>query len=316
MQHNIYDRFHGCWWGGILASRCFPSTTDKKPKMLEPSWLKKRRALARILIEHKLRTASSAVVSSLSLVRGTATPDYLSVSDEVMLVWLPLIMFGTDNGIGQPEFISDGFNLFEGIEDEENEQLQKHLSIWSQLVNGVLYSRLSRPLGRIVTDRLSNEQQFNSLVSKLRLVQQRIEGGITLQQLEHQLKSSNNLREQAVALSWYCFATTPRNFELSVKRAIRVEPRVALLTATLTGTLSGAYNGMTRISGYGRSLFIREGERDLENYLFDELFADWLGVYAAGAARSCDLTLEAIAPPKLMQTRSGLKIISQSNFHN
>lgn len=310
MHHNVYDRFQGCWWGSILG-QSFILPLDREDRVTS-LWLQKRRKVARMLL--KQSRVDDIVVTLLQSASGAVDEDNLSTQDESMLALLPTIIFGADNKIIQFQHIlQNNFNIANVTENK----FRQDLLIWSQLVYVVLNSKFLAATRLQINELFKVQQAQNSLISKLKLVCEGIDSGISLHQLYRKIRESNNYRETAIALSWYCFATTPRDFYLSVQRASRIESQTALLTVALTGILSGAYNGMTRISVYRRSISVRDNYQSIENDLFDKLFNYWLGVYTVeNSCHSCNLEIEAIAPPRFIQTRSKLKIISQSNFGN
>ncbi|NJL52707.1 MAG: hypothetical protein HC930_11730, partial [Hydrococcus sp. SU_1_0] len=151
------------------------------------------------------------------------------------------------------------------------------------------------------------------------LVLRAIQSGSSLTHVLEQLASKDQPSATAIALAWYCFATTPHDFKLSVTRATRIESDQGWLITALTATLSGAYNGMALIS---QSWSVNpeqdpeaESNGQLENQLLTKLFKSWLGIYATeGDSESYNLKLNAIALPKVIQPRQKLKIISQSSF--
>ncbi len=76
-----------------------------------------------------------------------------------------------------------------------------------------------------------------------------------------------------VALAFYCFLTTPDDFEVAVLRSGRCEAMAATV-ASLCGSLSGAYNGWTSIPVAWRLSGPAEASA-----LADQLLAAWAGVY-------------------------------------
>jgi len=154
------------------------------------------------------------------------------------------------------------------------------------------------------------------LTQKLKLVVEAINSGISLHNLLDKLSSNGNTKSTAIALSWYCFLTSPQDFKISVQRAASI-PNVGGLTAALTSTLSGAYNGITGIPYNWRIRMSQNLNYTLENQLVSQLFKAWLGIYAIDGNQGLyNQKLDAVALSPMIQSRPTLKIISQKSRFN
>ena len=152
-----------------------------------------------------------------------------------------------------------------------------------------------------------------ALTTQLRIVIQAIERGTSLQQLSEELLPIGNEGQTAIALSYYCFATTPLDFKLSVQRSANLKPRLANLTTALTGTISGAYNGMARIPLDWRKMANKHSAYRSATVTVLELFKAWLGIDPAKLNGDLNLEIQAIAVTRIIQPRKTLKIISQKS---
>jgi ADP-ribosylglycohydrolase len=105
-----------------------------------------------------------------------------------------------------------------------------------------------------------------------------------------------------LARAFYCFASTPEDFSLCVKRAARAA-NAPQAVAALTGVLAGLYNSSCGIPPRWRT----HPQAVRVNQQAEQLFASWSGVYQPH--RQPVLT-QAIAAAGAIQPRASLKIIS------
>lgn len=99
--------------------------------------------------------------------------------------------------------------------------------------------------------------------------------------------------DAAIALSLYCFLSTPTEFRLSILRAVRTGYQAAGVAA-LTGALSGAYNSTIALPAEWRFRIVQAPTIER---LSTQLLASWSGVYNAA---TIDHSL-AIAAPQVIR---------------
>jgi hypothetical protein len=227
--------------------------------------------------------------------------------------WLSLTILYADNWILLREVITQYYLKLE--KSVENAELEEDILIWSYTFTILLNNNwetnelnFSQLIKQVLAD-LGVEK--TALCNQLKIVVKAVERGISLQELFDTLLPKGNYGQEAIALSFYCFATTPFDFRLSVQRAANLMPEIARLTTTLTGTLSGAYNGMTRIPLNWRKMANRNSAYPIANQTILELFKVWLGIHPAQPINDENIELQAIAVPNLIQPRKSLTIISQ-----
>ncbi|NJL52663.1 MAG: hypothetical protein HC930_11385 [Hydrococcus sp. SU_1_0] len=313
MHHNTYDRFSGCWWGGIIG-QCFIPKTQVSASL---TWLPERREIGQVLLNQLSAPDFDNFLTIQSASNSSGQAESLNHHSN-LLSCLPLIIFP-----------SNQYSLT--LKTKQNQRLiskdsyhylfvDEELLIWSYVLNMILNQQFDSLTPKIAIEQIVKFTQVTEspLISKLQLVSQEIQTGNSLVQVTDELSSSEHLLANAIALAWYCFATTPRDFKLSVQKASHLESKLGWLTTALTATLSGAYNGMAVIS---RGWTIDQ-EQDwcwqLEDQLLLKLFKHWLGVYTVeGDYESYNLKLDAIAPPKFIQLRRhSKKIIISQNLKN
>ena len=200
----------------------------------------------------------------------------------------------------------------------ENAEIREDILAWSYLLTSVLTNKFeSRQINfNLVVEKILNnlEGKETILTQKLNLVVQAVKSGMSLHQLLDKMSSNGNTRQTAIALSWYCFATTPHDFKISVQRAASIKPDIAEFTAALTGNLSGAYNSIIGIPWNWRTSISQNPNYSSENQLVIKLFKTWLGIYSIDSNQeSYNQELDAVASPQMIQPRQTLKIISQKS---
>ena len=307
MHHNTYDRFCGSWWGSIIGQTIVNQINQFDDPLTQPCLLK-RRQIAQMMLTQKLDTTNS-----LSFLALQSAGDDLKYHSNLLSL-LPLIIFF---------FYEANLSLklakqpnLKTVNSQSNIFPSQDILIWSYLLTTVLNHQTKIAEKELLIQNVfqHNLRPKSPLIEMLNIVVQGIKNGSSLHQLMEQLLTKDRLQATAIALSWYCFATTPHDFKLSVQRAARVDSKLAWLTTSLTSTLSGAYNGVTTISGNWRAEIEQNQSWDLENHLLLKLFRFWLGIYPSEQNNeSYNLELDAIASPQFIQPRQSLKIISQSS---
>jgi len=324
MHNNTYDRFCGSWWGSIIGQTIVEQSVNPFNLFTQP-WLLERRKIAEMLLAQESNitdlTNSTNLTDLLFSTEPTDQFDNLKYNGNLLSL-LPLIIFQTDEQDLRQK-LREKHNL-KSASPPRNISLSQDVLIWSCLLNTALNSRSSglaqKTVSKLMEEIFNHHQVPKSpLIDKLRLVFTAIHSGSSLTQVVEQLFTKEQPSATAIAVAWYCFATTPHDFKLSVHRAALIESNQKWLITALTATLSGAYNGMAIISQSWRVNPEQDPEverqRHLENQLLTKLFRSWLGIYQTEKdGESCNLKLDAIALPKVIQPRQKLKIISQSSI--
>lgn len=304
MKHQTFEQFQGMWWGGIVGQALANQNHSGNNKGIinfpEQKWLLERRQIAEILLQ-------SPRLAEIKLSKDSSN----------ILSLLPLIIFYGDNQDLLLRIIDiDNLKLANLAETKE---IREDILIWNYLLHSVLHPKFeswqvnpSLAMEQILTNLHNLESTETRLTQKLKLVVQEVHNGTNLHHLLDILSSDGNMRSTAIALSWYCFVTTPQDFRISVQRANRIKLNLAGWTAALTGILSGAYNGMTGIPCNWRIKISQNQNYVSENQTVVKLFKAWLGIYSLnGSQELYNQELDAVASPQIIQPRKTLKIISQ-----
>lgn len=312
-HHNTYDRFLGSWWGSIFGQGLVQQPASSPEHIFAQPWLLRRRQVAEILLHQELRLEDSSFALDKQFVFRNEQQAGVAKHNSDILSLLPLIIFfASEQNLNLK--ITAEYNL-KSAKLIPNGLASPDILLWCYLLNTVLNSKSALTVNVLDLAGVIQDQQLlkSPLGEKLILVSQGVKQGISLSSLIEILAVKNNPQATAIALSWYCFITTPQDFNLSIQRAALGSPSLAWLTTALTGTLSGAYNGMAKVSRAWRTNQEQQKNEDLESRLFQKLFKSWLGVYAVeGNYAVYNSKLDAIALPKLIQPRQTLNIISQS----
>lgn len=318
MNYSIFDRFQGAWLGSIIgAALDNQSCQSERTKIVQyqpQNWLLARAKMADILINAP-RLEASTIANQLEQVFLPeniipANPKVGRLPDDILLILLPLIIFYADN----PDLVRDIVTCC-NLESSTN-NIMEDVLIWNYLIALALNRRFSDQksnVSSIVKQVLAGvEVNKTSLIKKLEIIAQAWEHGNSLNKLQQELSNWENPRQTAIALSVYCFASTPKDFMLSVRRAANLSNDVTFSITALTGALSGAYNGLAGIPRRWHKFGNQNLVYQRDQTRAQELWRTWLGIYStANKQFSYDFTLDVVAPPNLIQSRPSLNIISQ-----
>ena len=343
MNYCTLDRFQGAWLGGIIGS-AISGNTDKSDydKILQdqfPDWIRARSTVAQIMVENQQTSVAIRLAKFLSEylanscqkdIQHTLKNNTVEQMQQNKLVvshcfvsslLLPLTIFQEDyQGICREVIAQDNIKLADIMEIEQD------IAIWNYLLSLVFNNKLELEksnVGMIVKQLSSGvEIKATSLVQKLEIVSQAWESGLSLQQLTEKLYEQEKNEQStinmivlapkfAIALSLYCFISTPENFGLSVKRASSINI-LSKPIAILTATISGAYNGMAGIPRiWKKAAECHQNYPEAKNTV-EELFKIWLGMDSRNSLiLPYDPEINTVAVPKIIQPRHNLKIISQ-----
>ena len=332
MTYNTFDRFQGIWLGSIIGHLVYSSssnTIELSPDATLLNWLGLRKQVAKLLeAERSLENiAPKLVLLEETIVDASANPtvitsegrlDKLFVYGSRVLSLLPLIIFYGDD-LNSFQIISKCYLKLAG--SIKAEEITEEILIWSYLITLLLNNRSTpdRINFKLIREKVVNNAKSSDIssIKKLVIALEAVREGTSLHQLVEKLSKSGNSWQMAIAISFYCFATTPDDFRLSVKRAANLDLPMASWIATLTGTLSGAYNGIRGVPYQWRTIAEENLTYYEESQLASKLFKTWLGTYSVNNhQQSYNRELCAVATPRIIQPRPTLKIISQKDLYN
>lgn len=185
-----------------------------------------------------------------------------------------------------------------------SEEILEDILIWGEAIALIL--REKRKPQQLIPQLLKKNQPVKTnLIQQLEQVQSFLEEGTPLAAVVNQLTRQGESGNIAIALAFYCFISTPEDFQLCLLRASQTNYQ-ASLTASLTGALAGAYNSFSGIPIDWR-LAIKKHQKAQKLYqTATQLFTVWSGVYQPDSKGLPQST--AIASVKVIQPRNSLKI--------
>jgi hypothetical protein len=324
MYYPLSSRFEGAWLGAMVGEAL--ASNQHKPdkfKLLnyQPSQLLVRaNTVAQILgntngLEEEQTIESNNCSSDRShcarpLREGTPIPLTSSdlrvktiTSGEAALVFLPVILFYHESlSLMTTQIRQRGQYWHYSI------PLIDHVLIWGYTIALALKGKLDvRHLVEQILVGVGESQ--SSVLQQLEHIKSLIAQGKDLEKVVEKLLNQSSSDEAAIALSLYCFSSTPEDFRLCISRAIATGYQTEI-TSALTGILAGAYNSIAGIPLDWRVVIqematYQQGEKQVQL-----LYQAWSGAYQLDAN---NLSRLAIASAGTIQSRSSLSIISQKD---
>lgn len=355
MNYSALDRFQGVWLGGIIgfamSNNLEQSDYEKLHYVNFPNWIAIRNEIANIVIQNQPEESILKQIIYF-LDQNSLSPQAASVDNPertnslldqtyridlkkhqcymfLILLSLTIIQGNNDN---VKKIHNRVLSRYCGTSIDTT-QIEQEFVIWNYLLTSTLNSQLQfneSNVSMIIEQILSGVKvKAHSLTKKLEIVSQAWERSLSLSKLidelyeqenqESTIKPENSLFQPSVsfilAMSFYCFISTPRNFMLSVKRAAYISSKLSVPITIFTASISGAYNGIAsiprswRLAANHHQLY-RQGQVTAQN-----LFQSWLGIHDLENSQLpySNSELYVVADPKIFQPRQNLKIISQNS---
>ncbi|MDY7014110.1 MAG: ADP-ribosylglycohydrolase family protein [Cyanobacteriota bacterium] len=303
MPYSLLGRFQGGLLGSKIAERQawqrLSSTQPKAQQSLLSNWSEIQRCATESLIDCSCLDVANwckrlqLVRPSLLALEGTAS------ASETAIAIFPIALYFHDRQESLHRQVREAAGLWLHPREDATEVLA-----WADAIAWIV--KETRAGDRLLDGRLETLEARSTPLFKhleqLRILRDRalpLESVLDLSGSNRSLPSLTPL-----ALAFYCFASTPEDFELCVKRAARAPS--APQVATLTGALAGLYNCLCGIPPRWRANLqdARANQQQAQ-----QLFAAWSGAYRPHRrfARG-----PAIAAAGALQPRASLKIISRS----
>ncbi|WP_036477759.1 hypothetical protein [Myxosarcina sp. GI1] len=296
VRYSLLNQIKGAWLGGIIAEALtVPRYSSDRSKIINYShtspWLALRNQTA------------TEIVNRQQLSTKSLDSDYL------LLILLPLIFSEHESKeLAQINSIKNYFTACDRVETFNN------VLLWNYAISSVLKGKLdvNNPIEQILTGVGVNA----TLVANLQAAEQAFKKNTAFNKLVETLLVSKNCSQAAIVTSIYCFANVPEDFYLAVNR-VRSLKNVSLkfkqITAVLTATLSGAYNGLTGVPADWQMFGTQNQIYRQEQKTVVDLFYNWLGAFVPqNPENTCHMPV--VAAPKIIQPRSSLNIVSQSDY--
>ncbi len=301
MRYSLFTRFESAWLGGMLGEALAHNNQQKdwlKIANYQPSiWIQQARAIAQSLCEiGRLEPQNGQKIEV-----GADSSQVISNSNQAALTALPIILFYHENFSFLAAQLRQNARYW-----QDSTVILEDVLIWGYILALALREKLD---AKHLVDRVlvSVGAKQTPLIGQLEQIKIFLAQGRSLEQVVEKLSTRTNLSQVALSLAIYCFATTPEDFYLCIRRASSTG-KLASLTTALTGILAGAYNGIVGIplNWYvpSRTNSVYQAARQQAKHLYQA----WSGIYQPEAAEISGLV---VASPKVIQSRSSLSIISQ-----
>lgn len=187
------------------------------------------------------------------------------------------------------------------------------LLIWGSAISLASQEKQTENIGFIarILEKLTHiSPEATEILSQ---IQKWLDADENLHSVVENLERSQISEYKGIALALYCFASTPEDFQICLKRAFAANYKLPT-TAALTGAIAGAYNSRS-----GIAISWRYSDRDratiADIYQFaKKLFYLWSGVYQPGSNNliwNDSQTNVSVTAASNLQTRSFFKVISQ-----
>lgn len=274
MRYPISNRFAGALVGSYIGENYLkPSATSLK----NLNWTKIGIANSKLGCQGKIDNPEATIVASL--------PEIL-LSHETQ------------------QLLTEKLNQITQVSPANREGLL----IWGTALSLACREKL-QPNRFLEQIKLELEGSLHGAQQTLTQIQKSLERNTSVISVGEELLPTNNCPLKAIALALYCFASTPEDFQLCLKRAARTNYQPPL-TLALTGALAGAYNSLSGIPLAWRSSAAERANLEDIYQFARELFACWSGVYQPNSTRAV-LKFAEPAIAANLQTRSGWQIISR-----
>ncbi|MBE9166250.1 ADP-ribosylglycohydrolase family protein [Pleurocapsales cyanobacterium LEGE 06147] len=301
MRYSLFNRFEGAWLGGMLGEALAQNNQQRdwlKISNYQPSiWIQQGRAIAQSLCDRGRLEEQNEQETPIDKNSG----DVISNSNEAALIALPIILF-----------YHESFSLLTAQLRQNARYWQysavilEDILIWGYILTLALREKLGT---KCLIDQIlvGVGAKQTPLIGQLKQIKTFLSRGRSLEKVVEKLSTRANYSQIAIALAIYCFATTPEDFYLCVRRASSLG-KLALITTALTGMLAGAYNG---IAGIPLNWYIPSRTNSVYQAAQQQaklLCQVWSGIYQPDPA---EISWSVVASPKVIQSRSSLSIISQ-----
>jgi ADP-ribosylglycohydrolase len=295
MRYSLINRFESAWLGGMLGEALAHNKQQAdwlKISNYQPSLeIQEGRAIAQSLIE--MGTCQQQQDREIEVERDN--------SSQAALTALPIILF-----------YHESFSLFTTQLRQKARYWQnsalilEDVLIWGYILALALREKLNT---QYLVDQVlvGVGKQSTPLIGQLKQIKIFLAQGKGLEQVVENLSTRANFSQLPLALAIYCFATTPEDFSLCIRRAASTG-NLASITSALTGILAGVYNGISGIplNWYiaSRTNSVYQAAQQQAKYLYQA----WSGIYQPDTD---EISRFVVASPKVIQSRSSLSIISQ-----
>lgn len=295
MNYPLLDRFRGAWLGAIVGQTIsdrrwqFPQTKQDRTFLVDSS--------QKFWFEWSIAEIKSMSLAQ-KLIDSWGRSNVTLKSSTIALWLLPIILYHYD----------DWFSLSELLAPIRKQQFTEEsdlILVWCYTIRLALRGELL-PKGLTHRVMLGTQLEPKASIEWLKKVEVSCLRGSDSNRLIAELLP---MKEREIPLALFCFLNNPQDFSLTTQQALSLERQAVNVTA-LSATLSGAYNGITGIAIEQRA----EQNRDFYGQMMkktEDMIKEWWGIDSTKDFKSVPSVITA---PKVLQSRSGLRTISQQEY--
>ncbi|MBW4621402.1 MAG: ADP-ribosylglycohydrolase family protein [Cyanosarcina radialis HA8281-LM2] len=263
MRYSLLSRFQGALLGAFLGEIYDSQLSPQSSPTVGVS-----SKIALLGAESLIRVGKLDIED---WVRNTGIPERSLSTAETAIAIVPMAMFFHENRSLLLQQIKSAAIAWDRTAESVEGVLAVGYAIAKALTEKVQPAAL---IPQILAD-FPNSQ--SEAIEELAQVQELLVQKSSLEMATSKLCRGKKSETAAIAMGFYCFLSTPEDFPLSVRRAIRssCQPRT---TAAIAGTLSGAYNSLSGIP-LQWSLTSNQIDPQQIGQIAARLLAVWSGVY-------------------------------------
>lgn len=303
MSYSLLDRFRGAWLGAVVGHMSDRATIVLRDRN-QPTQTKKNQTffsdnIQKLWFEWSTREIVSMIQKPKLADLPWEQDSKVDFRPSTIILWLlPVILYHHD----------DWFSLSNFLHRRKGQQFSEEIDnilVWCYTIRLALRGELF--LGGLAHRVVLGTQLKPTSIEWLKKVEVSCLKGFDSTQLIEELLPMKN---REIPLSLFCFLNNPQDFWLTTQQALSLERQAANVTA-LSAALSGAYNGITAIPANWRILAQQDGFYEEIMIKTEEMIKEWLGI---------DLLIDSKTVPsvitasKVLQSRSGLRIVSQQEY--
>ena len=297
MSYSLLDRFRGAWLGAAIGQQLCDRHSSQNLK--DRTWLSDN--LPRSWLEWTIKEIALTLQEPKSADFPWEQNSQIDFKASTIILWLlPVILYHHDFWFGLSSFLVRSKGRHDSVAID-------NVLVWCYTIRLALRGELF-PQGLTQRVVLGTQLKQTASIEWLEKVELSCLKGWAATQLIAELSP---MRNREIPLALFCFLNNPQDFWLTTQQALSLERQAANVTA-LSTALSGAYNGVTsiptdwRISFQHSSNFYREIMVKTE-----QMIREWLGIDRSVNSKTLPSVIMA---PKVLQSRSSLRIISQKEY--
>ena len=302
MNYSLLDRFRGAWLGAVVGQQMCDLSEAEALRYRQPRQTNKNQIVFADSIQKLWLEWSIAEIRSMSQAQKLSDSwqrSHGELKASTIALWLlPIILYHHDNWFSLADFLAR-------TKKQQFSEESDLILVWCYTIRLALRGEL-QPEGLAHRVMLGTQLKPKASIEWLKKVEVSCLRGFDSNQLIAELLP---MKDREIPLALFCFLSNPQDFSLTTQQALSLERQAVNVTA-LSATLSGAYNGITGIAIEYREEQNQGFYRPMMNKT-EDMIKEWGGI---DFAKDFQTVPSVITAPKVLQSRSGLRIISQQEY--